>query len=127
MYAVPAVPVIPRLLNVTIPLTDVAVIVPTREAPLLTVAVTTVESSLVTTAPPESFSDTCGCVVNAAPDAVPTGVRTETTWVGSDATTIALFAPSEPEVPGAGSVNVALLLAASTMVPPLRANALDEV
>ena len=36
----------------------VAVLEPRRDAPLLTVAVMTVELSLVTTAPPESFSDT---------------------------------------------------------------------
>ena len=39
--------------------------------------------------------------------------------------TNALFAPREPEAPGAGSVNVALLAATSTTVPPARDS--DEV
>ena len=125
VYAVPAVPVIPKLSKVATPFTAVAVRVPTRDAPALTIAVTTVELSLTTTLLPKSCNDTRGCVVNAAPDAVPTGVRTETTFVGEDVTTIALFAPSEPAAPGDGSVNVAVFVAASTMDPPFSAS--DEV
>ena len=60
VYAVPAVPVIPRLLNVAIPFTAVAVRVPTSVAPALTVAVTTVALSFVTTLLPKSCNDTCG-------------------------------------------------------------------
>ena len=54
VYAVPAVPEMPRLSNVTMPLAAVASRVPTSTAPVLTVAVTTVELSLVTTLPPVS-------------------------------------------------------------------------
>ena len=39
--------------------------------------------------------------------------------------TNALFAPREPEAPGVGRVNVALLAATSTIVPPARAS--DDV
>ena len=60
VYAVPAVPVIPRLLNVATPLEAVAVVVPTSVAPELTEAVTTVELSLVTTLLPWSCNETCG-------------------------------------------------------------------
>ncbi len=41
--------------------------------------------------------------------------------------TIALLAPSEPAAPGDASVSVAALVAASWMVPPLRASALTDV
>ena len=116
---------IPRLLNVATPLDAVAVVVPTSVAPALTEAVITVELSLVTTLSPESCNDTWGWVVNAAPDAVPTGVRTETIFVGSLVTTIALLAPNEPVVPGAGNVSVAAFPAASTIDPPFSAS--DEV
>ena len=61
VYAVPAVPEMPRSVKVTTPFTAVAVTVPTRDAPLLTVAVTTVELSLVTTLPPVSWRETRGC------------------------------------------------------------------
>ena len=122
VYAVPAVPEIPRLLNVATPLDAVAVVVPISVAPALTEAVITVELSLITTLFPESCNDTCGCVVNAAPDAVPTGVRTETTLVGALVTTIALLAPNEPLAPGAGSVRVAAFDAASTIEPPFSAS-----
>ena len=64
--------------------------------------------------------------MKAAPEAVPDGTRTETIFVGADATTIALLAAREPLAPGVGRVNVALLLAASTMVPPLRPKASDD-
>jgi hypothetical protein len=63
--------------------------------------------------------------VNAAPEAVPLGLRTEMTFVGAEVTTRALFAPSEPDAPGAGRVNVAAFVAASSTVPPFNAN--DEV
>ena len=58
VYAVPAVPVIPRSSNVATPLDAVAVRVPTSVAPALTEAVTTVELSIVTTLFPESCNDT---------------------------------------------------------------------
>ena len=58
MYAVPDVPEIPRFENVATPLTTVAVVVPTRDAPALTVAVTTVVLSFVTTRLPTSCSET---------------------------------------------------------------------
>ena len=125
VYAVPAVPEIPKFSKVATPLTAVAVRVPTRTAPVLTVAVTTVELSLTTTLLPTSCNDTCGCVEKAAPDAVPTGMRTETTFVGSLVTTIALLAPNEPVVPGAGNVSVATFPAASTIDPPFSAS--DDV
>ena len=115
----PAVPLIPRLLNVATPLTAVADVVPTSVAPALTVAVTTVELSLVTTLLPTSCNDTCGCVVNAAPDAVPEGFRTETTLVGVEVTTSALLLPSDPAAPGDASVRVAVFPATSTIEPPL--------
>ena len=60
MYAVPAVPEIPKSLNVATPFTAVAVRVPTSVAPALTEAVTTVELSLVATLLPKSCNDTCG-------------------------------------------------------------------
>ena len=60
VYAVPAVPEIPRLLNVATPLEAVAVVVPTSVAPALTDAVITVELSFVTTLLPKSCNDTCG-------------------------------------------------------------------
>ena len=60
VYAVPAVPEIPKLLNVATPFTAVAVRVPTSDAPALTEAVTTVELSLTTTLLAESCSETCG-------------------------------------------------------------------
>ena len=125
VYAVPAVPEIPKLLNVATPLETVAVRVPTSVAPSLTVAVTTVALSFVTTLLPKSCNDTCGWVVNAAPDAVPTGVRVDTTFVGALVTTISLFAPNEPVAPGVGSVSVAVFDAASTIDPPF--NASDDV
>jgi hypothetical protein len=120
---VPAVPLIPRLLNVATPLTAVAVAVPTSVAPALTVAVTTVELSLVTTLLPTSCNDTCGCVVNAAPDAVPEGFRTETTLVGVEVTTSALFADSELTAPGDARVRVAAFPTRSTIDPPFSARA----
>ena len=46
--------------------------------------------------------------------------------MGSDATTIALFAPSEPDVPGAGSVSVAVLPTESRMIPPLSSSEVLE-
>ena len=58
VYAVPAVPEIPRSLKVATPLEAVAVVVPTSVAPALTEAVTTVELSIVTTLLPESCNDT---------------------------------------------------------------------
>ena len=66
----PAVPEIPRLVNVATPLEEVAVAVPTVLPPELTDAVTTAEE-VVTTFPAESSTRTTGCVVNAAPEAVP--------------------------------------------------------
>jgi hypothetical protein len=111
------------LLNVATPLTAVAVAVPTNVAPVLTVAVTTDELSLVTTLLPTSCNDTCGWVLNAAPDAVPTGVRTETTFVGAEVTTSALFADSDVTAPGDARVKVAALPAASTIEPPFSASA----
>ncbi len=65
-------------------------------------------------------------MLKAAPDAVPFGVRTETTWVGVETTTIVLFAASEPVAPGAGNESVALLLIASVMVPPLSTREEDD-
>ena len=60
MYAVPTVPEMPRLSNVTTPFTAVAVRVPTKAAPVPTVAVTTVVLSEVTMLPPLSCSETRG-------------------------------------------------------------------
>ena len=108
------------------PFTAVAVVLPTKVAPALTVAVTTVELSAVTMLPPLSWSDTWGWVVNAAPDAVPIGVRTEIICVGSDCTTIALFAPSDPVAPGTGSVNIASFPTASEMLPPFSSSEVVE-
>ena len=64
-------------------------------------------------------------MVNAAPEAVPLGLRTEITFVGADVTTRALFAPSQPDAPGAVRVIVPVVVAASSTVPPF--NAKDEV
>ncbi|MCE2710803.1 MAG: hypothetical protein LW596_08490 [Ilumatobacteraceae bacterium] len=61
--------------------------------------------------------------MKAAPEAVPTGVRTDTTFVGADTMTSALLAPSEVAAPGVASVKVAELPAGSTIVPPLSARA----
>ncbi len=58
VYAVLAVPEIPRSVKVATPFTTVAVVVPTRVAPEDTDAVTTVELSLVTTLPPASVIET---------------------------------------------------------------------
>ena len=63
--------------------------------------------------------------MKAAPDAVPNGVRDDTTFVGALVTTIALLAANEPLAPGAGSVSVAAFDAASTMDPPFSAS--DDV
>ena len=123
VYAVPEVPVIPRFVKVATPLDTVAVVVPTSDAPALTVAVMTVELSFPTTRLPTSCNETCGWVVKAAPEAVPTGVRTDTTFVGAETMTSALLAPSDVAAPGATSVNVALFPAASTIVPPFSASA----
>ena len=60
VYAVSAVPEIPKLSKVATPFTAVAVRVPTSVAPELTEAVTTVELSLVTTLLPRSCNETCG-------------------------------------------------------------------
>lgn len=75
MYAVPAVPVIPRLLNVATPDDVVAVAVPTSVPPVEIVAVTVLAAYVVTVLPAASFTAICGCVENAAPDAVPTEAR----------------------------------------------------
>ena len=64
-------------------------------------------------------------MLNAAPEAVPIGVRAETIFVGSLVTTIALLAANEPVAPGAGNVSVAAFVAASTIDPPF--NASDDV
>ena len=126
VYVVPATPIMPRSTNVATPLTAVAVVVPTNVAPLPTEAVTTVVLSLVTTLPLPSCSATCGCVENAAPTAAPSGSRTETTWVGNVAMTIALLAPNDPTAPGDGSVSVAALPTPSRMVPPFNASAVVD-
>ena len=65
--------------------------------------------------------------MKAAPEAVPTGVRTDTTFVGAETMTSALFAPSEVAAPGAASVSVAELPAASTIDPPFSASAVVDV
>jgi len=59
VYAVPAVPETPKLLNVAIPDEAVAVVVPTNVAPLLTVAVTTTPDDM-TVLPPLSVIRTTG-------------------------------------------------------------------
>ena len=117
----------PRFENVATPLDAVAVVVPTSVAPALTVAVTTVELSLVTTLLPPSCNETCGWVEKATPTTGSTGVLTDTTFVGDVATTIALFAPRDPEAPGDASISVAALPAESAMVPPFSARAEVEV
>ena len=66
-----AVPVIPRLVKVATPETVFAVAVPTSVPPEEMVAVMVVPV-VVTVLLPESCKVTCGWVVNAAPDAVPT-------------------------------------------------------
>ena len=66
----PAVPLIPRVLNVAIPLDAFTDAVPTELPPALTVAVTAADEP-DTKLPAESSTRTTGCVVNAAPDAVP--------------------------------------------------------
>jgi hypothetical protein len=70
VYVVPAVPLMPRLLNVATPLDALTDAVPTVLPPVLTEAVTAADE-LVTVLPAESSTRTTGCVVNAAPDEVP--------------------------------------------------------
>ena len=86
-YAVPAVPLIPRLLNVATPLTAVAVAVPTVPpfAPLTDAVTVSVESE--TKLLPESRMRTLGCVVKAAPDAVPSAAVTKEILVGAPVVT----------------------------------------
>ena len=88
MYAVPAVPEMPRLVNVATPFTAVAVVAPTSVAPDDTVAVTTVLESDVATFPPASVTDTCGWVVNAAPVVVPADWRVSVSCDAAPADTV---------------------------------------
>jgi hypothetical protein len=92
VYAVPEVPLIPRFVNVATPDTAVAVTVPTSAPPVETVAVITVDESVVTVLPAESWMVTCGWVVNAAPDAVPTDCRVRESADGAPAVTVTIWA-----------------------------------
>ena len=65
---VPEAPVIPKFVNVAIPLTALLVAVPTAVPPL-NVAATDVLAETVL--PPESFIVITGCVVNADPEIEP--------------------------------------------------------
>lgn len=67
----PAVAETPRSENVATPFDAVAVVVPTSSAEPETLAVITVELSLVTKPFDELWIATAGWVVNAAPDAAP--------------------------------------------------------
>ena len=66
---------IPRSVNVATPEEVVAVLVPTKTPPAEIVAVTVLAAYDVTVLPPKSFTEICGWVVKAAPDAVPTEAR----------------------------------------------------
>ena len=68
----------PTVENVATPLEAVAVAVPTTEAPVPTVMVTTLLLSLVSVLPPESRIATTGWVVNAAPLAEPAALVVRT-------------------------------------------------
>jgi hypothetical protein len=85
---VPDVPESPRVVKVATPEEAVAVAVPTRVPPAETVAVITVVESVVTVLPAASRIVTCGCVVNAAPDAVPTDCRVNERADGAPAVTV---------------------------------------
>jgi hypothetical protein len=65
----------PRFVKVATPEDIVLVVVPTSVPPAETVAVTTEVESDVTVLPRASLTAICGCVVKAAPDAVPTDAR----------------------------------------------------
>lgn len=60
----------PRLVKVATPLEAFTEVVPTVLPPVLTLADTEADE-VVTVLPAESSTRTTGCVVNAAPDAVP--------------------------------------------------------
>ena len=88
VYAVPAVPVMPRFVKVATPADAVAVVVPTRVPPDEMEAVTTVDESEVSTLPEESVTEICGCVVNAAPEAVPAEERDSASAEAAPALTV---------------------------------------
>jgi len=70
VYVVPATPLIPKVVNVAIPLAAVALCVPTSDPPDEIVAVTIDVESAVTVFPPLSLMVTTGLVLKAAPDAL---------------------------------------------------------
>ena len=85
----PDVPVMPRPLSVKLATPDAkdSEVVPTRTPPADTVA--RIDPTCpVTVFPPESCTVTTGCVVNAAPDALPTDGVDNITWVGAPVLTV---------------------------------------
>ena len=99
MYVVPEVPVTPRSVNVATPEEVVAVLVPTKTPPAEIVAVTVLAAYDVTVLPPKSFTEICGWVVKAAPDAVPTDARETNNDTAAPALTVidCVAATSDPE------------------------------
>ena len=99
VYEVPAVPLIPKLLEkVATPFTAVAVVVPTNPPPEEIVAVTVLVESPTATLPAESCTSIIGCVVKATPEAVPTALRFNTIALAEPAamTTVSFAIVREP-------------------------------
>ena len=113
VYAVPAVPPIPRFVKVATPLTAVAVVVPTRAPPVDIEAVTTVELSAVTIFALASLIEITGCVVNAAPAAVPTAAVVRTSCDATPTDPVAVKVTGEP----ASAPDVAVIVL-EPAVPP---------
>ena len=128
----PAVPVMPRFVKVATPEDTVRVVVPTSVPPAEIVAVATDVESEVTVLPSASRIAICGCVVKAAPDAVPTDAREITMEVAAPAVgvidcvvevsepeeKVTVYAvPAVPELPR--FVNVATPLTAVAVVVPI--------
>ena len=88
VYCVPAVPVMPRPVKVATPADTVAVVVPTSVPPAEIDAVTTVDTSEVSTLPELSVTETWGTVVNTAPEAVPTADRERVSAEAAPAETV---------------------------------------
>ena len=99
VYAVPAVPLMPTLVKVAIPLTALMLVVPTMVAPLLTVMVTKAVL-LVMVLPKESLIVTTGWVVNAEPLALPAAEVLSATWVAKPKVGVMFWVAvvKEPEV-----------------------------
>ncbi|MFM8352740.1 MAG: hypothetical protein ACKN9D_16960, partial [Actinomycetales bacterium] len=101
VWAVLAVPVMPRLVNVATPLDAVAVEVPTIVAPLLTDAVTARVLD-VTVLPPASWIATTGWVVNAEPEIAPLAAVVMPSLLAAPAVTVMVWdTPVSPDAENA--------------------------